>query len=132
MRHDLAAQGRMVGALLLSMLVAASACTVAIPPPGSAAEQRVIAQGAEYDKAITAQYGVYEDEQLAAYVDRVGQAVAAESLVDKRKKRLFVIIQQRKTPIDRTAQSAHSGWKVSRTTDQGVQPAFQSLAEHLR
>ena len=46
--------GRMVGAVLLSMLVAASACTVAIPPPGSAAEQRVIQQGTEYDKVITA------------------------------------------------------------------------------
>jgi len=61
------------------MLLLAPACTVAIPPPGSAAEQRVIQQGAEYDKVITAQYGLYDDEELAAYVDRVGQTVAAES-----------------------------------------------------
>jgi predicted Zn-dependent protease len=79
MEHSPTSRHRAVGAALAVILLAASACSVAIPPPGSAAEQREIEQGAEYDKVITEQYGVYEDEQLAAYVDRVGQAVAARS-----------------------------------------------------
>lgn len=64
---------------LAALVLVASACSVAIPPPGSAAEQRVIAQGAEYDAIIRDQFGVYEDDGLAAYVDRVGQRLAAES-----------------------------------------------------
>ena len=79
LRNAQARWRRAMRVALASILLAAPACTVAIPPPGSAAEQRVIEQGAEYDKVITAQYGLYEDEELAAYVDRVGQAVAAES-----------------------------------------------------
>ena len=65
--------------VLAAALITSASCTVAIPPPGSAAEQRVIEQGAEYDKAISAQYGIYEDEQLTAYVNRVGQRLAAQS-----------------------------------------------------
>ncbi len=79
LRHLPTSSRRLAVVILLAGLLAAPACTIAIPPPGSAEEQRVIAQGAEYDKVITAQYGLYEDERLAAYVDRVGQAVAVES-----------------------------------------------------
>jgi predicted Zn-dependent protease len=66
-------------AALAGVLPVIGACTVAIPPPNSAEEQRVIAQGAEYDQIITAQYGVYEDAELEAYVDRVGERIAAVS-----------------------------------------------------
>lgn len=64
---------------LVTLFLLASACTVAIPPPDSPAEQRVIEQGAQYDEIITAQYGVYEDDELDAYVDRVGDKIAAVS-----------------------------------------------------
>ncbi|MGD8329157.1 MAG: M48 family metalloprotease [Acidobacteriota bacterium] len=64
---------------LAALILLAAACTVAIPPPDSAAEQRVIEQGAQYDEVITAQYGVYDDDELDAYVDRVGEKIAAVS-----------------------------------------------------
>lgn len=67
------------GLVFAALVILVSACSVAIPPANSAAEQRVIEQGAAYDEVIRAQYGVYDDAELAAYVDRVGQKVAAAS-----------------------------------------------------
>lgn len=62
-----------------TLVLFVAACSVAIPPADSPAEQRVIEQGAAYDEVITAQYGIYDDDELAAYVDQVGQKVAAVS-----------------------------------------------------
>jgi predicted Zn-dependent protease len=42
-------------------------------------EQQEIAIGRENDQQITAQLGLYEDADLAAYVNRVGQTLAAKS-----------------------------------------------------
>ena len=42
-------------------------------------EEQEIAQGKQYHQTIIAQYGVYGDPELQAYVDRIGQELAAKS-----------------------------------------------------
>ncbi len=42
-------------------------------------ESDEIAQGAKYHQSIIAQYGVYNDPALQAYVNQIGQALAAKS-----------------------------------------------------
>lgn len=42
-------------------------------------EEEEIALGREYDKQIVAQYGLYDDEDLAAFVDGIGQEMVAVS-----------------------------------------------------
>ncbi|MCZ6488141.1 MAG: M48 family metalloprotease [Gammaproteobacteria bacterium] len=42
-------------------------------------EEQEIAQGRQYHQSIIAQYGVYDDPELQAYVDRIGQDLAAKS-----------------------------------------------------
>jgi predicted Zn-dependent protease len=42
-------------------------------------EEQEIALGKEYDEQIVAQYGLYEDPDLAAFVDEIGQSLAAVS-----------------------------------------------------
>ncbi|MCZ6796373.1 MAG: M48 family metalloprotease [Gammaproteobacteria bacterium] len=42
-------------------------------------EEQEIAQGRQYHQSIIAQYGVYNDPELQAYVDRIGQDLAAKS-----------------------------------------------------
>jgi len=38
-----------------------------------------IEMGREYDPIVVAQYGLYEDEELAAYIDQLGQSIAGVS-----------------------------------------------------
>jgi len=42
-------------------------------------EDQEIAQGREYHQTIIAQYGVYDNPELQAYVDKIGQNLAAQS-----------------------------------------------------
>ena len=42
-------------------------------------EEQEIAQGKQYHQTIIAQYGVYDDPELQAYVDKIGQELAAKS-----------------------------------------------------
>ena len=42
-------------------------------------EDQEIAQGREYHQTIIAQYGVYDNPELKAYVDKIGQNLAAKS-----------------------------------------------------
>jgi predicted Zn-dependent protease len=75
--------------VVLLGLSAGSGTLVAAPvvfsPGGAAAgaqedeDQGEIEQGREADRQVEAQYGFYEDEELLAYVDRIGQELAAVS-----------------------------------------------------
>ncbi len=49
------------------------------PAPLAQEDQGEIEQGREADRQVEAQYGFYEDEELLAYVDRLGQEVASVS-----------------------------------------------------
>ena len=42
-------------------------------------EEQEIALGKEYDAQVLAEYGLYEDPDLAAYIDEIGQSLAAVS-----------------------------------------------------
>ena len=42
-------------------------------------EAEEIEMGKEYDPIVVAQYGLYEDEELAAYIDQLGQSIAGVS-----------------------------------------------------
>jgi len=42
-------------------------------------EEQEIAQGKQYHQSVIAQYGVYDDPELQAYVDKIGQGLAAKS-----------------------------------------------------
>ncbi|UCH83296.1 MAG: M48 family metalloprotease, partial [Candidatus Latescibacterota bacterium] len=42
-------------------------------------EDQEVAMGKEYDVQIVAEYGLYNDEDLAAYIDRIGQSIARVS-----------------------------------------------------
>ncbi|MBW1832176.1 MAG: peptidase M48, partial [Deltaproteobacteria bacterium] len=42
-------------------------------------EEQEVALGQEQDALITAEYGLYDDQKLAAYVDDLGQTLAAVS-----------------------------------------------------
>jgi predicted Zn-dependent protease len=85
---------RLAVVLCVSLAPAGLVATVAEPPGATAAEllpvagpltaaqqedQGEIEQGREADRQIEAQYGFYEDEELLAYVNRLGQEVAAVS-----------------------------------------------------
>lgn len=71
--------------LLLALIVLASGCTLSRNPVSG--RKRAYAYtweqekqlGAQADQQIQAAYGLYDDEELARYVDRVGQAVLARS-----------------------------------------------------
>ena len=70
-------------ALLLVMLLIISACAVDYVTGKRTfnliSEQQEIQIGREADPSIIAQYGLYEDEKLAAYVNDIGQKIAAIS-----------------------------------------------------
>ena len=42
-------------------------------------EDQEIAQGREYHQTVIAEYGVYDNPELQAYVDEIGQGLAARS-----------------------------------------------------
>jgi len=66
-------------AVVLALCLLPACASVEVPPPGSAEEQRAIEQGRQADRQIRRQFGVYEDEELQAYVSDIGQRLAAES-----------------------------------------------------
>jgi predicted Zn-dependent protease len=80
-------QGRNTGIRMMTaaamMVVALSACATNPATGGRmlslVSESQEIAMGQEAKLAIPAAYGLYDDEDLQAYVDSVGQALAAVS-----------------------------------------------------
>ncbi len=69
--------------LALALLVALAGCATN-PVTGKrelnlVSESQEIAMGEEADKSVQAEYGVYDDPALTAYVDSIGQAMAKRS-----------------------------------------------------
>lgn len=67
------------GRVLVAALMLASASGAAATPPATQQDADEIAQGREADRQIEAEFGFYPDERLRAYIDRIGQKVAAVS-----------------------------------------------------
>ncbi len=70
-------------ALATCALIVAAACTLN-PATGRRqfsliGEQQEIAMGLQYDKGVTAEFGIYPDEELQKYVQDIGHRMAAES-----------------------------------------------------
>lgn len=78
---------RYLAVFMLSVLVSAGTAGCVIQQNPVSGSQRVygyswqqeLEMGAEADKQLSEHFGIYDDEQLAGYVERVGKAVLAES-----------------------------------------------------
>ncbi len=78
-------QGGRTGARLLTatagMVLALSGCATNPATGGMmlslVSESREIEMGRQYSQVVTQQFGIYDDDDLQAYVDSVGQALAA-------------------------------------------------------
>ena len=64
---------RVMSQLAALCLVFASSAALAV------SEEKEIERGAKEHQKIVSQFGVYPDEQLGTYIDRVGQRLAKES-----------------------------------------------------
>ncbi len=76
-------QRRGAAAGLMAALLVVAACSTN-PATGKRqvaliSEEQEIAMGREADQQIQQQYGLYPDQELQAYVNRVGQKLAASS-----------------------------------------------------
>ena len=74
---------KIITLFLLPLCLALGACAVN-PVTGKqdfalVSESDEIRQGREFHQQIIAQYGVYDDPEMQAYVDRIGQQLAAQS-----------------------------------------------------
>ena len=89
-RHHGGAPRRLPTVVPIALVVVAYALTLLAPGcsinPATGksqfslvSESQEIQLGVEGDKGIQAEYGIYEDPELTAYVDRVGQKLAAVS-----------------------------------------------------
>ena len=72
-----------VGLAILAAIVISGACSIN-PATGQRqfsliGEQQEIAMGAEYDKGVEAELGLYPDEELQHYVQDLGGRLAAQS-----------------------------------------------------
>lgn len=70
-------------AVALGVLIVASACTLN-PATGRRqlsliGEQQEIAMGLQYDKGVTAEFGLYPDEAWQTYIQEIGDSLAAVS-----------------------------------------------------
>ncbi|MEN8163699.1 MAG: M48 family metallopeptidase, partial [Acidobacteriota bacterium] len=70
-------------ALILGGLIVAAACTLN-PATGRRqlaliGEQQEVAMGLQYDKGVTAEFGLYPDEEWQSYIQEIGHTLAATS-----------------------------------------------------
>jgi predicted Zn-dependent protease len=78
-----ACRATLLAGLILSALFVLSGCArdhvTGRPTLSLVGEEQEVALGQEYDAQIVAEYGLYDDEDLATLVDDIGQRLAASS-----------------------------------------------------